>query len=413
MSSSVPPAAPQSVLFAAPHRAMFFAGGLQLVLALLPWAWELVSRVFPLPAPVWPWPPGWGHGLLACYGFFPFFAFGFLLTAMPRWQSLPDTAGAAARGAWCMLACGWLLFYAGFLGATLGLRVAGLVAVLAGWLRVLVLLAPVAFHRGASRKLIERLHPLLTWCGLLVGASGIAAWLMFEGTAEPAWARYSLDAGVWGFLLPVFFSVSHRMVPFFSASVIPNYVMLRPHWVLAVVVVLGLLHLLPAGFGMGRWLWLADLPAAAVCAWLAWRWRPFASRANRLLAMLHLGFAWLPVALLLSGVQGLAAVLGWHVLGLAPLHALTLGYFSTMALAMVSRVTLGHSGARLLADRLSWGLALALQAVTVLRIAAELTGGAGPALLVLAIFGWLAIFALWGVRYLPVHLRPRVDGRPG
>jgi hypothetical protein len=92
MSSSVPPAAPQSVLFAAPHRAMFFAGGLQLVLALLPWAWELVSRVFPLPAPAWPWPPGWGHGLLACYGFFPFFAFGFLLTAMPRRQGLTRRA---------------------------------------------------------------------------------------------------------------------------------------------------------------------------------------------------------------------------------------------------------------------------------------------------------------------------------
>ena len=101
--AETPPPAGPGILFAAPHRPMFLAGAAQTVLAFLPWVWELLARSGMLAGPVWPWPPGWVHGLWASYGVFPFFVFGFLLTAMPRWQGLPDTPGAAARPAWLLL----------------------------------------------------------------------------------------------------------------------------------------------------------------------------------------------------------------------------------------------------------------------------------------------------------------------
>ena len=113
--AETPPPAGPGILFAAPHRPMFLAGAAQTVLAFLPWVWELLARNGLLAGPAWPWPPGWVHGLWALYGVFPFFVFGFLMTAMPRWQGMPDTPGSAARLPWLCLVGGWLVFDAGLL----------------------------------------------------------------------------------------------------------------------------------------------------------------------------------------------------------------------------------------------------------------------------------------------------------
>ena len=39
--------------------------------------------------------------------------------------------------------------------------------------------------------------------------------------------------GLWGFIIPIFFTVCHRMLPFFAGNVVANYVRWRPMWLLA------------------------------------------------------------------------------------------------------------------------------------------------------------------------------------
>ena len=75
---------PWKVFSAAPHRMMFFAGAVQLVLTLLFWGVELLGLYTAL------WPPlhitiapVWVHGFLMLYGLFPFFIFGFLNDHLP------------------------------------------------------------------------------------------------------------------------------------------------------------------------------------------------------------------------------------------------------------------------------------------------------------------------------------------
>ena len=159
--------------------------------------------------------------------------------------------------------------------------------------------------------------------------------------------------------------------------------------------------------------WLIDLPAAVLAIVLTIRWGLVRSFSVQLLAMLHLGFMWLGIALALFGVQSLAAWLGVSLLGFAPLHALVIGMFTVVALGMVSRVTLGHSGQALTADAMTWRLCWAVQGVAVLRIGAELSPVGHSLLLVLTVVSWLGVFGLWAKRYVPIYLRPRVDGRPG
>jgi uncharacterized protein involved in response to NO len=132
-----------------------------------------------------------------------------------------------------------------------------------------------------------------------------------------------------------------------------------------------------------------------------------------LLAMLHLGFLWLGIAWLLAGVQGGLHLAGIETLGLAPLHALAVGYFATMTLAMVSRVTLGHSGRPLVADALTWRLALGLHGVAALRVLADVLPVGQALLLVAAGVGWLVVFLPWTSRLVPIYLAPRSDGREG
>jgi uncharacterized protein involved in response to NO len=136
----------------------------------------------------------------------------------------------------------------------------------------------------------------------------------------------------------------------------------------------------------------------------------------RLLAVLHLAFALLGVALLLFAAQDAAALAGKSVLGHAPLHALTVGYFTAMLVAMVSRVSLGHSGRPLEADAVTWGCFLAVLATAALRVAAEFPGVPAEAqamLTWLSALAWLSALLPWVVSYLPMYLAPRVDGRPG
>lgn len=121
---------------------------------------------------------------------------------------------------------------------------------------------------------------------------------------------------------------------------------------------------------------LGELAAGSVVLWLAVVWGLVQSMRIRLLAMLHLGFLWLGLALLLSGASQLLGLrLGVPVLGLGTLHALTMGALGSLLMAMVTRVACGHSGRTLVADDRVWALFWLLQ-VAVLLPALDATDAA-------------------------------------
>jgi uncharacterized protein involved in response to NO len=92
------------------------------------------------------------------------------------------------------------------------------------------------------------------------------------------------------------------------------------------------------------WLWIADAPLALLFTGLLIAWWP-PRRMPALLRVLYLGFAWLPGALALYAWQSWwYALSGEFVLGRAPAHALFIGFFGSLLVAMVTRVTQGHSG---------------------------------------------------------------------
>ena len=397
-----------AVLASAPHRLLFLAGAVAVLLGMLWWALELTWMRFGLRG--WPQPsipPGWAHAMLLQYGMFPLFIFGFLLTVFPRWLSQPALSRARYVPVAGAVFGGYVLANVGLLDLPWLLK-GGFILMLAGYLSGLYTLAQVF---RASRDRNDHARSCLLALGL--GTLGLVAFLVYLFGGPDACATLAIKLGTFGLLLPIFFSVVHRMLPFFSGNVARGYVVIRPRWSLPLVWLLLLAHLLLDWRGASGWLWLADIPLALVFGWHALAWQPWKAMRPGVLAVLHLAFAWLPLAFVLYALQDVMyAASGRLVLGRAPLHALAIGFFGSMLVAMVTRVTQGHSGRPLQMGAVAWLCFGLLQLVALLRIRAEL-GGDAYLWLVIAAYGWLLAFLPWVLRSAWIWLTPRADGKPG
>ena len=201
------------------------------------------------------------------------------------------------------------------------------------------------------------------------------------------------------------------MIPFFTASVVPFVNAFRPSWLLVAMIGAPVAHGVLEGMEQAAWTWIVDLPVAALMLWLTVRWGFMQSLSNRLLAMLHIGFVWYGIGFLLAGAHSLLVLAGFPGLPLGPLHALAIGFASSLLMAMVTRVTCGHSGRTLAADRLTWWLFVLLQLTAVVRTGAAIASA--PDWLAVAGLLWIGAFVPWCAKYAPVYWRARADGRPG
>lgn len=411
-------------LFAAPHRLAFAAGALMLAASGAWWAAVLTGRLFGL-SPAAGLPPTIVHGLWMALGFMPLFFTGFLFTAGPKWLGLPAVDARSLRGPVAAQLAGWLvLLIAAQVSNPVEARVLGGLGVGAatlGWSAIAWRFAAMVRRSRAS----DRLHATVIACAGAVGAVALAAAAVALALGEFGVVRLATLAALWWFAGIVYVTVAHRMIPFFSASALPVLDAWRPMWLLTVFVAALVLQ---GGFAVAEsvvWplptAWrLAQIALEAVFGLgvlaLAFRWGLVQSLKVRLLAMLHIGFFWLGIAFVLSAASHALGLLGDTSLGLAPLHAYTMGFLGSTLIAMATRVSAGHSGRTLAADSLVWALFWALQAAIVLRIAGAVAAPLGwPAtpILTTASLLWAAVVIAWALRYGRWYGQPRIDGRPG
>ena len=401
------PASLSRQLTAAPHRLLFCVGALNVLLAMTWWALWLVDtrwQLFAMPQPaVW---AGWMHAMIMQYQVLPPFMFGFLLTVFPRWMNQPVLTRRHYVPVGIGLFGGQALTLIGLFGHPTALHL-GIMLTILGWSYGLFLLLRLLW-----RETGRTWHALSCAFALTLGLTGLIAFAVYLHHPDPLLVFVAIKFGGFGLLLPVFFTVCHRMLPFFAASAIPGYRAWKPMWVLGVFWVFVLAHL---GLELSHayvWLWVADLPLAILTSVVLWKWWTKQPKPA-LLRVLFIGFAWLPIALLLYSGQSLwYASTGAYVLGRAPAHALFVGFFGSLLVAMVTRVTQGHSGRPLQLGRVAAGTFVLLQLVAVVRVVAEVMPDT-IAWQAIAAIGWLLAFMPWVLRSAWIYLTPRSDGRPG
>jgi uncharacterized protein involved in response to NO len=400
--AAAPPPSPWELLAQVPHRAYFSAGVGALVLLALWW-----SVALPLVG-VTAQPSMLVHGVMMPLGIFPPFMLGFVFTAGPRWLGVQAPKGHLLLALGQLTGLGLMLlgFMLGGLWPLLGLLVIFLVWWRATWLWFdCVARAPQGDHRHAHYILLA----------MLVGNVALLAVMSWVLGGDASLWLVARNLILWGWVVPIFLVVAHRMIPFFTQSVVPTRVLRRPARMLQFWLVGCAVLALSLTMGFAYLAAITALGLALATGYTALEWSGLwggaklrgACGGNRLLAMLHFSFAWLPVAFALLALEQ-AGLVG----GSAAVHAIGLGFCSTMLVGFVTRVTLGHSGRALQASGLYWYLYLALHAAAILRVVLALLPPA-PWLLHATAALWLLLVVVWAAHMLPVYLQPRVDGQPG
>jgi len=95
-------------------------------------------------------------------------------------------------------------------------------------------------------------------------------------------------------------------------------------------------------------------------------------------------------------------------------HAFTVGGLGMMTLGMMTRVSQGHTGRSIQASRLTTLTFFVLFLAATFRVAGGvfLTGYYGYSIVLSATL-WMVAFGLFVIEYMPLLLKPRIDGRPG
>lgn len=376
-------------------RPFFLAGSLYALVAVPLWLLAFFGAL-----PDWQPTGGWlaWHRHEMLFGFAVAIVAGFLLTAVQTWTGQPSLSGTPL----VVLAVIWLAARIGWL---VNLPLPVLIPL--ELLFLIVLAAQMARLLWAVKQ--TRNYPIVAVLGLLVIVDAVVLAGLTQG--NDALQRQGILAGLW--LVAALMSlIGGRVIPFFTQRGVGRVEQVKAwpwlDWSLLVgSALIAILHavglaqvpniLIGALFlalGAGHLLRLA-------------RWYDAGIWGVPLLWSLHLAMLWLVVACL-----GLAF---WHFGLLAAsspwLHALTVGAMSGLILAMIARVTLGHTGRALqLPAGMAWGLAL----FNLGSVARVFLSGVWPLhSLWLAAFCWALALAIYVWRYAPMLVQARVDGHPG
>ena len=376
-------------------RPFFLAGSTLALLAIPLWLAALLG-LFADWQPTGGWLAWHRHEMV--FGFVVAIIAGFLLTAVQTWTGRVGLSGKplmALTAVWLAARFGWLL----------GLPPLWLLPLELAFLpAVAVLMAQSLWAVKQSRN-----YPVVLVLSLLAAADAVVmAGLV---TANEDWQRRGVLAALW-LIIALIGLIGGRVIPFFTQRGLRKPTAIVPwpwldNGLLGGTLLIAVCYAL--GLGNTPQLGLAILLMVVATGhgvrWL--RWHDVGLWRVPLLWSLYLAYLWL--------IVGMLGVALWHLGVLTTIspafHALTMGAISGMILAMIARVTLGHTG-RPLQEPAAMSFAFALLHV---GVAVRVFGVMGwpTAALVIASSCWTLAFALYLWYYAPMLCQARIDGNMG
>ena len=368
-------------LFSYGFRPFFLLGSIYAGLAILVWLPVFYGEITLTSAFA---PRDWHvHEML--FGYLPAVVTGFLLTAIPNWTGRLPIQGKPLMG----LVAVWL---AGRLCVTFSAHTGWLVAMLVDASFLLLVAAAAAREILAGRNW-RNLNVVILLLLLFAGNVAFHLEAHLEGAAD-----IGIRVGIAVVVLLISL-IGGRIVPSFTRNWLvrenPGRLPVPFGRFDIVVVAIGALALLswvvsPIGDLTGSALALAGLLHLVRLG----RWAGDRTGRERLLLILHVGYAFVPLGFLLSAASAFE-----RVAPSAGIHAWMVGAAGIMTLAVMSRATLGHTGQPLTASLATQGIYVAIVVAALSRICAALDPVHGEALLYLAAFAWVAAFFGFAVTF--------------
>ena len=346
--------------------------------------------------------PIWWHGHEMLFGFGSAIVVGFLLTAVQNWTGVPGLKGPKLG----VLAGAWLL----------GRLLIAFGGVLPGWL---VVVGDLSFLLLASAAMAYPVIKAKQWRNLmfvpiLLGLSllnGFSHWGALND--NPALGVQALHGAIMLISL-VIAILGGRVIPFFTSNASTYERKTGIGWLdgLSIGSIIALVIAGFMGFANipGPLLAIVSLVAAISNGARFLRWGISHTLKTPLLWSLHFSFIFIPIGMIALFLYSVGILSNISI----ALHCFTVGAMGGMILAMISRVTLGHTGRKLQPPKL---MTLAYICILLAAIARVLLPALFPALtnvgIGLAGILWVAAYAVYLFYYGPMLLTTRADGRPG
>lgn len=377
-------------------RPFFLFGSLFAAVAMLFWLLTLKGILIldPLNGSLW-----W-HSHEMLFGFSSAIIAGFLLTAVQTWTNIPSIKGGQLLALFTLWLTARLLILYGPHGSA-----------------VVIMLIDIAFLPLTALLVGSRIVKIRQYRNLifipvllLMAVANLLTYLPTLGF-DPSWA----NKGLHGMTMLVTFLVAFlggRVIPMFTANGTKTEKVLPLKWLewLCLLSVFTLFLVMITG--------IDEYPRtiAGICFVSALlhltrqiRWRPWVTLGVPLVWSLHFTMLFIPLGMFLIGVHFLT---GYIALSTA-LHSLTVGVIGGMILAMISRVSLGHTGRELKVGAL---MSFAFAAIIISALTRSVLVAVWPQLSVQlwAVSGvlWCLAFGCFIWVYLPILSAPRIDGRP-
>lgn len=394
MSSST-----KQVVWAAPFRPFFLLTAAYAILTLIGWLAQLMGYF----APAGIIDPMRWHAHEMIHGMVAAVIAGFLLTAMATWTGHRLLSGPGLKALVALWLIGRLAMWSSAWLPPLAVSLLDLGFLLA----VAIYAGKVIWQAGNHRNLIVVGVISALWlCNLAFHIGWLA--VLPDLTRQAELAAIAL-------IVMLLVIIGGRITPAFSRNWLRRHggndqaVRSLPWLEWTGLILLLLLVGLAAGGAPGMALGLvAGLAGIAHLARLL-LWSGWLTRADPLMWILHVGYAWIPLGLLLMAW----ALLGPGLKDSAWLHALGVGAMSVMILGVMTRVALGHSGRPLALPAGAVWIYWLILASALLRLLTGLDWLPWASGLGLSTLAWIGAFTLFLVRYWSILIQPRFDGKPG
>lgn len=209
----------------------------------------------------------------------------------------------------------------------------------------------------------------------------------------------SVEISIYLYLFLLTFTVSQRMVPFFSHCMIE-----KNEKLLSIIFSLLVLHVVLESI-VTHGSFIIDIALGYFIGKELYRWKLPFPNPNPLLWVMHIAMYWIPIAFALAALSNLLALITGTDFLFLDLHLLILGFVFTMLIGFGTRVTLGHSGNLMQADSWIKVLFIWTQVVVLIRIFTSIISAFGLNFMILFDISatvWIMMFIAWALRFFAV-----------
>lgn len=386
-------------LFRLGFRPMFLFGTAFAALAIPFWVMSLFGLVSHVPYGE----AFWWHSHEMLFGFAAAIIVGFLLTAVQNWTGMPGLRGPKLMmlfSIWLLARIGLALPYSEFSIVFVVLDIAFMPVA------ALLLAIPLVAVKQTRNMFFVPVLALFAIANALTHASVYSGKLYYF--------HHGINIAIYLVTL-LMVVIGGRVMPMFTANGTNTTKVLPVRWLellsIGSVVALMLLHLfnLQTILGLhatGGLFILAGVSNFIRCL----RWRIWVTFKVPLVWSLHIAYFCIALGLVMIGLSKFTAMVPER----ASLHLLTVGGMGGLILAMVSRVSLGHTGRMLIVKPLMAVAFGAMFVAALIRVFGVMViPGSYLTWIAVSAVLWVVAFGLYLIYYIPVLTQPRVDGRPG